>query len=134
MKTTAEIQIYIFDKTGLKTGVRNGKGSMKGYFNIYPIFQNGSYPNIPHNTIAELKEMLPDFEPTPTFCTISEISIHESKGIINERVTYKKENKPKEIGKMNVKGWGSKNSQMRLDKAAARNAVKMKKGNTARYY
>src|ERR1700740_639397 len=97
MKTTAEIQQYIFDKTGLKTGVRSGKGSMKGYFIIYPIFQNGIYPNIDHSVIIELRRILPDSEPYPTFCTVSDISIHESKGIVNERLSYKKENKPKPI-------------------------------------
>ena len=47
----------------------------------------------------------------------------------------KKESKPKQADPNKpLKGWGSKNSQMRLDKAAARNAKKMCKGGTARYY
>lgn len=33
-----------------------------------------------------------------------------------------------------VSGWGSKNSQIRLDKASRRNAKRMRGGNTARYY
>ena len=33
-----------------------------------------------------------------------------------------------------MKGWCSKNSQMRLDKATSRNAKKIKKGGAARYY
>lgn len=44
MKTAAEIQTFIFEQTGLKTGVRKGTGSQKGYLIIYPIFQGGKYP------------------------------------------------------------------------------------------
>ncbi len=46
---------------------------------------------------------------------------------------FKKERKPK-ASETTSKGWGSKNSQMRLDKASARYAKKLMKGNCARYY
>lgn len=64
--------------------------------------------------------------------TASEIHVYQ---ITDDRIEMKKEAKPKPIDPNKPqKGWGSKNSQIRLDKAIARNAKKMKKGNTATYY
>lgn len=135
MKSISEIQNYILEGCGIKTSVSIGKGSLKGYYTIRPTFQNGSYPTLPFDFAMKLKLLLPDNgEPNPTFCTVGEVKIHSSTGIIDDRIAMKKECKPKAIAEMKVKTWGSKNSQMRLDKRAARNAKKMQKGNTARYW
>lgn len=130
----SEIQEILFLKYNLKTSVKKGSGSMKGYLIITPMFQNGSYPLIPFSSLNEFKSLLYDFDSNqyPVFCSTSNIAIY---GILDNRSEFKTERKPKplDINKI-TKGWGSKNSQMRLDKATARNAVKMNKGNTARYY
>lgn len=134
MKTAKEIQEQIFEKTGLKTSVRKGTGSMSGYVCIRAIFQNGNYPSFPFEFIQALKGQLQDFnyENKPLFCATSEISVY---GISDEKTKYKNERKPKPIDETKtMKGWGSKNSQLRLDKATLRNAKKMQKGNTARYW
>jgi hypothetical protein len=123
MKSIKEIQEDIYKKTGLKTSIKKGSGSMKGYLQIRPIFQNGNYPNFPHEFINELRPQLLNFDYAnkPLFCTISEVCIYQ---IEDNRIEYKKERKPKLIEDMGVKSWGSKNSQMRLDKKAASYAKK----------
>lgn len=133
MKNISEIQNYILEKTGLKTSVKFGTGSMKGYLIVMPIFQRGTYPTIDHTIVCELRELLKEHDKPqkPVFCNTSDISICD---FMDDRINMKKERKPKEREEMKVKMWGSKNSQLRLDKATARNAVKMNKGNTARYY
>ncbi len=131
----SEIQTKILTETGLKTSVKKySTGSMKGYVRIIPIFQNGSYPSLPFKFVRKLKVELQNFnyENKPLFCSISEISIY---GISDEKTQYKNERKPKPADDSKpTKGWGSKNSQMRLDKATSRNAKKMNKGGVARYY
>jgi hypothetical protein len=120
--TTLEIQNYILTHSGLKTSVKSFKnGSMKGYFRIMPIYQNGNYPNIPENVWKELKTMLKSFDyaEKPLFCGYSEICVY---GIENNCITMKRESKPKEIKDLKVRSWGSKNSQMRLDKVCRRAA------------
>ena len=131
--TVKEIQDFIFNRSGLKTSVKKGTGSMKGYLIIWPMFQNELYPSIPFDIVQELKEKLSKFDYAnyPVFCSTSEISIYN---IEDNRVKFKTENKPKNIENMKVKQWGSKNSQMRLDKATAKHAKNSKKGNTVRYY
>lgn len=134
MKTAKEIQNRIFEVTGLKTSVRKGTGSMKGYVCIRAIFQNGSYPSFPHDFIQTLKAELASFDYAnlPLFCSVSEISVY---GISDEKTKYKNECKPKAIDESKPsKGWGSKNSQLRLDKATARNAKRLRAGTTARYW
>lgn len=131
----SEIQTKILIETGLKTSVKKySTGSMKGYIKIIPIFQNGSYPSFPFDFVQKLKNELIEFNyaDNPVFCGTSDISIYK---IEDDRINMKKERKPKKIDpdKQN-KGWGSKNSQMRLDKAISRNAKKMNKGGVARYY
>ena len=131
--TTAEIQTRILTETGLKTSVKAySKGSMKGYIRIMPIFQDGKYPSLPFDFAQKIKEELKayDYAEKPLLATCSDICIYQ---LEDDRIHMKKESKPKVSDKL-VKGWGSKNSQMRLDKATRRNAVKMNKGNTARYY
>jgi hypothetical protein len=132
MITTKEIQKEIHDSTGLKTSARKGTGSMKGYIIIRPIFQNGAYPNMPFEFVKKMKVKLSEYDSDtkPLFCSTSEISIYKP---IDDRIQYKKENKPKSIENMKLKTWGSKNSQMRLDKASSRYAKNAKKGNTVRY-
>lgn len=133
--TAKDIQLSILSETSIKTTVSFiKKGSMKGYIRIRPMFQNGSYPSYPTELIKNLKEKLKGFDygDYPLFCSTSDIHVFD---IIDDRVVMKKESKPKPLDPDKItKGWGSKNSQMRLDKATARNAVKMAKGNTARYY
>ncbi len=131
METAKEIQEFVFQKTNIKTSVSNGRGSMKGYVTIRPIFQNGSYPYIPFDFCQELKTILSEYDYInyPLFCSTSEISVY---GISNEKTEYKKERKQKPESK--AKTWGSKNSQLRLDKASRRYAKKLSNGNCARYY
>ena len=119
----SEIQTKILTETGLKTSVKKySTGSMKGYVRIMPIFQNGSYPSLPFEFVQKLKAELAgfDYANKPVFCTCSDISVYQ---IEDDRIQMKKENKPKEVDTNKVtKGWGSKNSQMRLDKASRRAA------------
>ena len=131
----SEIQTKILTETGLKTSVKKySTGSMKGYVRIMPIFQNGSYPSLPFEFVRKLKAELAgfDYADKPVFCSCLDISVYQ---IEDDRIQMKKESKPKEVDTNKVtKGWGSKNSQMRLDKATSRNAKKMNKGGVARYY
>lgn len=131
----SEIQTKILTETGLKTSVKKySTGSMMGYVRIMPIFQNGSYPSFPFEVVQKLKAELAcfDYANKPVFCTCSDISVYQ---IEDDRIQMKKESKPKEIDpNKTMKGWGSKNSQMRLDKTTSRNAKKMNKGGVARYY
>ena len=133
--TAAEIQKRILEETGLKTSVKKySNGSMKGYIRIMPIFQNGTYPSIPFDFVQKLKADLHSFDYAnkPVFCTCSDISVYQ---IEDNRIEMKKERKQKPIDiDKPMKGWGSKNSQIRLDKATARNAKKLNKGGVARYY
>lgn len=117
MTTTKEIQEYIFTHTQIKTSVKKGTGSMKGYYIFTPLFQNGSYPNFPFDFVQSLYPLLPDSDINPTFAAIGNISVY---GLTDDRIEYKKERKPLPITEKKTKSWGSKNSQMRLDKAGAR--------------
>jgi len=134
--TASEIQNKILTETGLKTSVKKySSGSMKGYVRIMPIYQNGSYPSIPFEFVQKLKAELSsfDYDNKPVFCTCSDISVY---GLEDDRIQMKKERKPKEIDPNKPqKGWGSKNSQLRLDKATARYAKLLRKDNNrAKYY
>lgn len=134
--TVKELQQQIFTDTGLKTTVSKCKGSMKGYIRVMPMFQGGKYPNFPHDYLPKIKAEFKDYDSheKPLFVTVSEVHIY---GIDSEDTgKYKRERKPKQIDEnSNSKQWGSKNSQMRLDKAAARYAKLLRKdGNRARYY
>lgn len=134
MTTTFQVQLYIHEKTGIKTSVKKLTGSMKGYISIRPMFQDGKYPQFPFEFTQELKPLLKEFSSSmhPVFCAINYIDIY---GIENDPIKYQKERKPKPIDETKpVKGWGSKNSQLRLDKATARNAKRLRSGATARYY
>jgi len=130
--TTIEYQTYLHELTGLKISVKKCTGSEKGYFKFWPQYQNGEYPNFEHELIQSLRSNDTSEEPNRNGFSISEILIF---GLVeSDCVKFKREYKPKEISEMSVKSWGSKNSQMRLDKRSERNAKRMNKGNTARYY
>jgi len=133
MTTVKDIQERVFAETGLKTSVKKGTGSMKGYLILTPIFQNGCYPNFPFEYVQSLKNALSNFnyEEKPLFCSTSNICVYQ---IEDNRTEFKKEKKPKSVEINKVRTWGSKYSQMRLDKKSASNAKRMKKGGTARYY
>jgi hypothetical protein len=119
----SEVQQTIFDETGIKTSVKKGTGSMRGYTFFRPMFQNGDYPKFSIEWAREFKERFPKCSVKPMFCSTTEINIYH--GIeIDEPLKFKKESKPKSIEQMKVREWGSKNSQMRLDKTAARYAKK----------
>jgi hypothetical protein len=129
----SDIQKKILAETGIKTSVKKNTGSMKGYITIRPLFQNGTYPSFPFDWVRKLKEDLKKYDTTshPVFCSTSGIDVYQ---LEDERIMMKKEAKPKEISQMkDGKGWGSKNSQVRLDKAVSRNAKKLRNGTTARY-
>lgn len=130
--TAKEIQTIILNETGLKTSVKKGTGSMKGYVTIWPKFQDGKYPNIPFELTKKLKSILSDFdyENKPLFCSTSEISVYL---ISDEKINFKNEKKPKEENGVS-NPWGSKNSQIRLDKATKRYAKKLRKGGCAGYW
>lgn len=131
----SKIQTKILNETGIKTSVSLiKKGSMKGYVRIRPMFQNGKYPDIPFDFIKELKIHLAQFDygNKPLFCSTSEINIYQ---IEDDRIKMKTERKQKvDDPNKPQKGWGSKNSQMRLDKATKRNAKKLRKGGVAGYW
>jgi hypothetical protein len=132
MKTVADIQAKILEETGLKTSVKRYKsGSMKGYIRVMPMFQNNEYPSFPFEFVRSLKDELINFnsEEKPVFCSVSEICVYQIEG---ESIKMKTEKKPKRSDSQ--REWGSKNSQMRLDKAAARYAKKLKKGGCAGYW
>ena len=132
--TTGEIQLKVFEMSGLKTSVRKGTGSMKGYFIVSPNFQGGEYPKIPRECWESMAKDLKEYDnpPNDLLCGYSNISVY---GIVDSgRINYKREKRNHIVddGKP-IKGWGSKNSQIRLDKASARNGKRLKAGTTARY-
>jgi hypothetical protein len=133
MKTVKEIQIYILAETGLKTSVKKGTGSMKGYINIWPKYQSNEYPNFPFEFSQKIKKILKQFDSVekPLFCSTSEVSIYL---IEDNRINFKNESKPKSKEDMKARTWGSKNSQMRLDKKAARYAKNSRLGRTGVRY
>jgi len=121
----SEIQQAIFEQTGLKTSFKKMTGSMKYHVKIWPIFQGGEYPNFPFEWVREFaKQFKPDlaYDCFP-YGSTTELNIPAANFTEFDAIVYKKESKPKPIdnGKP-VKGWGSKNSQMRLDKASRRAA------------
>lgn len=129
---TPQIQKIIFEETGLKTSARSLTGSMKNYIRIMPMFQKGNYPTFPFEFVTKMKEQYPGMEPNPNFFSIDSFCIY---GLTTEGAEkYKTESKGKCIEQKNSPSWGSKNSQMRLDKAAARYGKKVRRGeNCVRY-
>lgn len=133
----SEIQQAIFEQTGLKTSFKRMTGSMKHHVKIWPIFQGGSYPSFPHEWVKEfIKQFRPDLpHDCSPYGSNMELNIPATNFTEFDPIQYKKERKAKPADPDKVqKGWGSKNSQMRLDKATSRNAKKLRAGTTARYY
>jgi len=137
MKKVSEIQAAIFEQTGLKTSAKKMTGSMKRHIKIWPIFQGGIYPNFPYEWLSEFKKQFKGIPETDTFpyCTVTDLNLPAALFEFDP-IKYPKESKPKPIDPDKAgKGWGSKNSQMRLDKAAARYSAAIRRGeNRARYY
>jgi hypothetical protein len=130
----SEIQTAILEQTGIKTSVKSGKGSLKMYLIFSPMFQNGIYPEFPFDWRQKFGSNYPETEPPTVFVGGTQIHLHKSV-VEGEAIQYKKECKPKPIDEMKVRQWGSKNSQIRLDKAAARHAKALRQGrDTVRYW
>ncbi len=119
----SELQEIILKETGLKTSAKKMTGSMKRHVKIWPIFQDGKYPNFPFEWLQEFAKQFKGIPETDTwpYCTVGDLCLPAALFEFDP-ITYKKERKPKPIEQMNVKEWGSKNSQMRLDKASRRAA------------
>jgi len=124
----ADIQAQIFEQTGLKTSVKKMTGSMKHHVKIWPIFQGGEYPKFPFEWANEFKKQFKNFPEIDCFAYSSPMEFNIPAGNFTDLtpINYKKESKPKDIEQMSVKQWGSKNSQMRLDKTAARYGKKLR--------
>lgn len=118
----SEIQQAIFEQTGLKTSFKRMTGSMKFHVKIWPIFQDGKYPNFPFEWVNQFaKQFKADLaHDCFPYGSVGELNIPAVNFTEIDPITYKKERKPKFDPDKVVKGWGSKNSQMRLDKAGAR--------------
>ncbi len=131
----SEIQIAILEQTGIKTSVKKYTGSMKHHYGFTPLFQDGKYPNYPYEWA---REFIKQFATIPGyrnyFVNGNILDILALNFTDYDPIKYQKERKPKPIEEMKVKQWGSKNSQLRLDKATERNAKKLRAGTTARYY
>lgn len=134
MKSIADIQTAIFEQTGIKTSVKKGRGSTKQYFIISPMFQNNIYPQYSFEWRQKFVAAYPLTEPFTASINGTQFYIHCSFLTDTTPIKYKTERKPLLIEQMKVKQWGSKNSQLRLDKATARNAKRLNAGTTARYY
>ena len=132
MQTVSEIQQLIFEQTGIKTSVKKGTGSVKDYITFSPMFQSGKYPEFSFDWRREFAAKYPETIPETVFVSGTQIKLHKTV-ITGDSIKYKKERKPLPFEQMKVREWGSKNSQMRLDKATKRNAVKLRAGTTARY-
>jgi hypothetical protein len=134
MKKVSEIQTEIFNQTGLKTTVGRGTGSMKKYITLIPQFQNGNYPDFPVDWLRTYKKQFVQHDGVEPLCSVSSIHLPAA-SFEYDPIRYKKDAKPKPIEEQKARTWGSKNSQLRLDKAAARYAKALRRGeNRARYY
>ena len=130
--STKDIQNLVLEKTGIKVSVKKGAGSERGYFIFTPMFQNGAYPKIPIEFARELVKQYPGEEPHPNFASNSQILFYD---LTEDSTKFKTEHKPKSVEEMSVRTWGSKNSQLRLDKASARHAKAVAQGkDTVRYW
>lgn len=126
---TSEIQQLILEQTGIKTSVKKLTGSMKTHTRFGSMFQNGTYPKFGYDWRKQFTTTIG----RGNFAGDYEIDIHNYNIQFDEPIKFKKERKPTPVSEMKVKQWGSKNSQLRLDKATARNAKRLMAGTTARY-
>lgn len=119
----SELQQIILNETGLKTSVKKQSGSMKHHYAFTPLFQGGEYPKYP---IEWGREFIKQFKAIPGygnyFTNGNILDILALNFTDYDPIKYQKERKPKTIDEMKAKQWGSKNSQMRLDKASRRAA------------
>jgi len=122
----SEIQEMILSQTGIKTSVKKNVGSMKHHTSFRPMFQGGEYPNYPFEWVREFAKQFKSNAVSGNYCSNTQIDILNINISEYDPILYKKESKPKSIEELNVQQWGSKNSQMRLDKTAARYAKKRK--------
>ena len=133
----SELQEKIFAETGLKTSVKKQTGSMKHHYAFTPLFQNGEYPKYPIEWGRQIVKQFQDMPGLGNYFTNGNIlDILALNFTDYDPIQYKKERKPKPIDPDKpLKGWGSKNSQVRLDKAASRYAKALRRGESrARYY
>lgn len=118
----SEIQAAIFEQTGLKTSAKKLTGSMKHHIRIWAIFQGGKYPDFPFNWVQGFQTQFKSFG-HGVFCTVGGLDIPAANFTEFDPIKYPKESKPKPINEDTPgRTWGSKNSQMRLDKASRRAA------------
>lgn len=118
---TIDFQNKILAEIGIKTSVKKGNGSNKCYLIFSPMYQNGKYPEYPFEWRQSLLKDYPETE--PPLISVNATQIHLHKSIIEgDAVKFKKEKKPLPFEQMKQRQWGSKNSQMRLDKASRRAA------------
>lgn len=133
----SELQEIILKETGLKTSVKKQSGSMKFHYAFTPLFQNGEYPKYPIEWGREFKKQFKTLPGLGNYFTNGNIlDILAINFTEYDPIKYPKERKPKPFTEDSpVQTWGSKNSQVRLDKAVARYAKALRRGeNRARYY
>lgn len=110
---------------------------MKFHYAFTPLFQGGEYPKYP---IEWGREFVKQFKTIPGygnyFTNGNILDILSLNFTEYDPIKYQKERKPKPIDPDKIQaGWGSKNSQLRLDKAASRYAKRVRRGaNTVRFY
>lgn len=131
----SEIQSQILKETGVKTSVRKYSGSMKNHIGIRPMYQNGEYPKFPFEWANDFKKKFSTIPGHENYSSSDYIDILKINFSDLTPVKYSKERKPKQNTEKTTKGWGSKNSQLRLDKASARYSKALRRGeDRARYY
>lgn len=132
--TIADFQNFILKETSIKTSVKKNKGSMKDYTTFTPIYQKGIYPEYDFTWRQNLIKQYTETDPPQIMVSSSQIQLHNSL-LSGEALHFKREKKPLPIEQMKVRQWGSKNSQMRYDKAVARNHKRVMRGDGgARFY
>jgi hypothetical protein len=124
MYTTSQIQELILEQTGIKTSVKKGKGSVKHTITFSPILQNGIYPEFPFEWRRKFISQFPDHGNEFSSANGTQIHICIADFKQDDPIFFKREKKAKPVSEMSVKQWGSANSQIRLDKTAARYAKK----------
>ncbi len=116
----SEYQNKILAETGLKTSVKKNTGSMKHHLTFTPMFQGGDRPRFDFEWATKQRELFKS-NGIGIFCTIGQLDIPCFNFSEFDPIIYKRESKPKPVdADKPTKGWGSKNSQMRLDKASRR--------------
>lgn len=135
METIQEVQKTLYEQTGLKTSVKKLKGSMKNYVMISAMFQNGNYPKFEFEYGRNFIKKFRNFGDDENGFSLTHFTLLIQNFTDLTPMKFKTEKKPKTIEEMKVREWGSKNSQMRLDKKSAAYAKKGRQGrNQARYY